>query len=280
MEIDRHMTFGYDLKVWPNTFRPDEGLGQAVEGFRNRMSDEQRSAWDTVYGPITDDFNAANLSGEDLVRWKYQRYLQDYLASIRSVDDNLGRLLDYLDAHDLADNTVVVYSSDQGFYLGEHGWFDKRWMYEESFRTPLIVRWPRVIEAGSINKDLVQNLDFAETFLDLAGVAIPDHMQGLSLAPLLRGERPSNWRDALYYQYYEFPGVHAVQRHYGVRTARYKLIHYYLIDEWELFDLQTDPQEMTSVYADPAYADVRADLEVRLAELRTQYAVPADTRGR
>ena len=276
MEIDRHMTFGYDLKLWPNTFRPDEGLGPAVERFRNRMTDEQRADWDATYGPIADDFYAADLSGDDLVRWKYQRYLQDYLGSIKSVDDNFGRLLDYLEEHDLADNTVVVYSSDQGFYLGEHGWFDKRWMYEESFRTPLIVRWPSVVEAGSVNTDLVQNLDFAETFLDLAGVDIPEHMQGLSLTPLFRGERPPDWRDALYYQYYEFPGVHAVPRHYGVRTDRYKLIHYYQIDEWELFDLETDPQEMMSVYDDPDYAEVRSGLEVRLVELRTEYAVPED----
>jgi len=280
MEIDRHMTFGYDLKLWPNTFRPDEGLTRAVENFRTRMTGEQRSAWDAAYGPIAAEFYAAKLSGDDLVRWKYQRYMQDYLASIKSVDDNLGRLLQYLEANDLADNTVVIYSSDQGFYLGEHGWFDKRWMYEESFRTPLVVRWPGVVRAGSVNTDLVQNLDFAETFLDLAGVAVPDHMQGLSLLPLLRGERPSDWRDALYYQYYEYPGTHAVQRHYGVRTDRYKLIHYYLIDEWELFDLESDPHEMTSVYNRPDYTEVRRALEVRLAKLRMQYAVPEDTRGR
>jgi len=280
MEIDRHMTFGYDLKLWPNTFRPDEGLTRAVENFRTRMSDGQRTAWDAAYGPIAEDFYADTPEGEDLVRWKYQRYMHDYLASIRSVDDNLGRLLDYLETSGLADNTVVVYSSDQGFYLGEHGWFDKRWMYEESFRTPLIVRWPGVVAPGSRNTDLVQNLDFAETFLEMAGAPVPGQMQGRSLVPLLRGERPADWRDALYYQYYEFPGVHAVQRHYGVRTDRYKLINYYLIDEWELFDLETDPQELTSVYDDPAYADVRAGLETRLAELRQQYVVPEDTRGR
>ncbi len=280
MEIDRHMTFGYDLKLWPNTFRPDEGLNRSVENFRTRMTDEQRSAWDAVYGPIAVDFNAANLSGEDLVRWKYQRYMQDYLASIKSVDDNMGRLLEYLEANGLADNTVVIYSSDQGFYLGEHGWFDKRWMYEESFRTPLLVRWPNVVTPGSVNTDLVQNLDFAETFLDIAGVDVPAHMQGLSLVPLLRGQRPANWRDAVYYQYYEFPGTHAVQRHYGVRTDRYKLIHYYLINEWELFDLQADPHEMKSVYDNPDYADIRRTLEVRLTDLRTQYAVPDDSQRR
>ncbi len=279
MEIDRHMTLGYDLKVWPNLTRPDEPLMNAVRGFRERMNDDQRAAWDAVYEPIADAFNANPPEGRDLVRWKYQRYMRDYLASIKSVDDNLGRLLDYLEANDLADNTVVVYSSDQGFYLGEHGWFDKRWMYEESFRTPLIVRWPGVTTPGSRDTHLVQNLDFAQTFLDMAGADPSPDMQGVSLVPLLRGERPADWRNAVYYQYYEFPGVHAVQRHYGVRTDRYKLIHYYQIDEWELFDLRTDPQEMRSVHADPAYAAVRVQLEQRLRELRTEYAVPDDTRG-
>ena len=200
--------------------------------------------------------------------------MEDYLSSIASVDDNLGRLLDYLDEQGLADNTVVIYSSDQGFYLGEHGWYDKRWMYEESFRTPLIVRWPDRVRPGTVNTDLVQNLDFAPTFLGLAGVAPPEHMQGLSLVPLLEGDRPADWRDAIYYQYFEFPGVHAVQRHYGVRTARYKLIHYYLIDEWELFDLDRDPSELRSVYDDPGYATVRAELSDRLAALRLEYQVP------
>jgi arylsulfatase A-like enzyme len=166
--------------------------------------------------------------------------------------------------------------SDQGFYLGEHGWFDKRWMYEESLRMPLIVRWPGVVDAGSENTQLVQNLDFAETFLELAGVPVPDTMQGRSLVPLLRGEQPGDWRDAIYYQYYEFPGVHEVQRHYGVRTERYKLIHYYLIDEWELFDLERDPDELQSVYDDPEYAQIRRELEERLAALRTEYEVPEE----
>jgi arylsulfatase A-like enzyme len=278
MEIDRHMTLSYDLKLWPNLLRPDEPLLNAVNNFRERMTDDQRAAWDAVYAPVADQFHADPPEGRDLVRWKYQRYMQDYLASIRSVDDNLGRVLAHLESRGLSDNTIVVYSSDQGFYLGEHGWFDKRWMYEESFRTPLIVRWPGVTGTGTRNRQLVQNLDFAQTFLDMAGVTAPESMQGRSLVPLLRGEAVT-WRDALYYHYYEFPGVHAVPRHYGVRTDRYKLIHYYQLDEWELFDLQTDPQELQSVHADPAYADVRAQLARRLEELRSQYAVPADLRG-
>ncbi len=274
MAIDADMRFGYDLKLWPNTITPDDGLNQAVERFRERLTAEQLAAWDAAYGPDNEAFYAAALEGEDLVRWKYQRYMKDYLRTIRSVDDNLGRLLAYLDESGLADDTVVVYNSDQGFFLGEHGWFDKRWMYEESLRMPLVVRWPGVTQPGSQTDALVQNLDFAQTFLDMAGVDAPADMQGRSLVPLLSGRQLGDWRDAIYYHYYEFPGVHAVQRHYGVRTDRYKLIHYYLIDEWELFDLQTDPDELSSVHDDPEYAEIRAGLETRLAELRVEYAVP------
>jgi len=276
MSVKDHLRLAYDLKLWPPTFKPDEDLIGAVESFRERLTPEQLDAWDSAYGPRNEEFFDSPPEGDDLVRWKYQRYMHDYLSTISSVDDNLGRLLTYLDEAGLADNTVVIYSSDQGFYLGEHGWYDKRWMYEESLRMPLIVRWPGVVEAGSENSDLVQNLDFAETFLEMAGVPVPEQMQGRSLVPLLRGEHPADWRDAIYYQYYEFPGVHAVQRHYGIRTERYKLIHYYLIDEWELFDLEADPDELLSVYDDSEYAEVRMELEARLAELRVQYAVPQE----
>jgi arylsulfatase A-like enzyme len=240
------------------------------------LTEAQLAVWDAAYGPRNDAFAEAGLEGDALVRWKYQRYIKDYLRSIASVDDNLGRVLDYLDEHGLAENTLVVYTSDQGFFLGEHGWFDKRWMYEESLRTPLIVRWPAVVAPGSVSQDLVQNLDLAETFLDAAGVPAPSVMQGRSLLPLLRGEEPSDWRDAIYYQYFEYPGWHMVRRHYGIRTRRYKLIHYYEIGEWELFDLQADPDEMRSVYDDPAYADIRQELQERLTELRRRYAVPEE----
>jgi arylsulfatase A-like enzyme len=184
--------------------------------------------------------------------------------------------MDQLEEMGLSENTIVVYTSDQGFYLGEHGWFDKRFMYEESFRTPLMIKWPSVIMAGQVNLDLVQNLDFAETFLDAAGIQIPNDMQGKSMLPLLKGEK-EKWRDALYYQYYEYPGIHAVKRHYGVRTNHYKLIHFYHdIDEWELYDLEKDPMEMNNLYVNPEYADVRQELHKRLDELREQYQVPAD----
>ncbi|MCH7823528.1 MAG: DUF4976 domain-containing protein [Acidobacteria bacterium] len=249
------------------------------------LTDEQLEVWNAAYEPKNEAFREAALEGDDLVRWKYQRYLKDYLRAVAAVDDQLGRVLAYLDDSGLADNTVVVYSSDQGFFLGDHGWFDKRWMYEESFRTPLIVRWPGVTAAASEDSHLVQNLDFAQTFLDIAGVpggAGTEEMQGRSLVPLLRGEDPADWRTSLYYHYYEYPAVHSVQRHYGVRTARYKLIHYYNLGEWELFDLETDPDELVNLYDEPAYAEVVADLEADLAGLRELYAVPEidpDTTG-
>ena len=247
---------------------------------RRRMNDEQWAAWRAAYGPKNEAFAEANRTGKDLVRWKYQRYVKDYLRCVAGVDDGVGRVLDYLDESGLAENTIVIYSSDQGFYLGEHGWFDKRFMYEESYRMPLLVKWPGVTEPGSVDRHLVSNLDFAETFLDVAGAEIPDDMQGESLVPLLRGENPADWRDALYYQYYEFQPdrqtVHAVRRHNGVRTDRYKLIHFYNLGQWELFDLEKDPHEMTSVADDPAYADVLAGLKAKLAELQTEYAVPDD----
>lgn len=208
------------------------------------------------------------------MRWKYQRYIKDYLRCVAAVDDDVGRVLDYLDQEGLADHTVVIYSSDQGFFLGDHGWYDKRWMYEESLRIPLIVRWPGTVTPGSESSHLVQNLDFAPTFLEIAGAPIPEDMQGRSLVPLLRGEDPPDWRESIYYHYYEYPGAHSVQRHYGVRTDRHKLIYYYELDEWELFDLQQDPDELKSVYDDPQYADVVRQLKAELQRLRELYKVP------
>ena len=253
MTIARHMN-DLDLKFVPP----------------NYLNEEQLKVFNDTYGPKNKVLEEAKLSGKDLVRWKYQRYVKDYLRCIASVDDNLGRVLDYLDETGLAKNTVVIYSSDQGFYLGDHGWFDKRWMYEESLRMPLVVRWPGVTKPGSVNSDLVQNLDFAETFLEIGKVAVPDDMQGKSLVPLLNGKTPHDWRKSVYYHYYEFPGWHDVRRHYGVRTDRHKLIHYYDIGEWELFDLEADPDEIKSVYDDPKYAAVRKELEVELDRLRKE----------
>jgi arylsulfatase A-like enzyme len=240
------------------------------------LTPEQLEQWNRAYDVVNAPLRDGSLSGDSLTRFKYQRYIRDYVASVASIDDNLGRLLAYLDESGLAENTVVVYTSDQGFFLGDHGWFDKRWMYEESMRTPLIVRWPGTAAPGSRNTDLVQNLDYAETILDIAGVTIPPSMQGRSLVPLLRGETPSDWRDALYYQYFEYPGWHMVRRHYGIRTKRHKLIHYYEIGEWELFDLESDPDELRSVYDDPAYQEIAEELKIRLDALRAQYQVPAE----
>lgn len=237
------------------------------------LTPAQLKQWNAAYDPKNKQFQEANLEGEELIRWKYQRYMKDYLRCIASVDDNLGRVLDYLEESGLADNTVVIYSSDQGFYLGDHGWFDKRWMYEESLRMPFIVRWPGKVKPGQVDDHLVQNLDFAETFLNIAGVKIPDDMQGRSLVPLFEGKDPADWRDSIYYHYYEWPGAHMVQRHYGVRTDRYKLVYYYPIDEWELFDLQKDPEELQSVYEDGAYASVVQKLKAELKRLRKQYEV-------
>jgi arylsulfatase A-like enzyme len=236
------------------------------------LTPEQQQAWDAVYVPQNEAFQKANLQGDDLIRWKYQRYMKDYLRCIDSVDENVGRLLDYLDANGLAENTIVVYTSDQGFFLGDHGWFDKRFMYEESLRMPLLVRYPQRAKAGTTVSQLVQNLDFAQTFLDYAGVDAPGDMQGRSLRPLLEDKSPLDWRDAVYYHYYEYPAEHSVKRHYGIRTERYKLLHfYYDIDEWELYDLQADPEEKHNLYHDPAHQDLVARLTRRLRALQAQY---------
>lgn len=243
------------------------------------LNEEQKVKWEAYYGPKNEDFRKANLQGDDLVRWRYQRYMHDYLSCIASVDESVGQVLDYLAEAGLEENTIVVYASDQGFYLGEHGWFDKRWIFEESLRTPLLVRWPGVTKPGSTNTDLVSNVDFAATFLDAAGVTIPDDLQGKSLRPILSGTTPKDWRKSFYYHYYEFPGPHDVARHYGVVTDRYKLVRFYDFDnpafeEWELFDLKTDPQEMKSVYGESAYAKVQTDLHEELKRLRTELKVP------
>jgi len=239
------------------------------------LTPEQLKLWNAAYAKENEAFRAAHLTGKELVRWKYQRYIKDYLRCVAGVDEQLGRVLKYLEDKGLDKNTIVIYSSDQGFYLGDRGWYDKRWMYEESLRMPLLVRWPGVTRPGSENKDLVQNLDFAPTLLEAAGLKIPDDMQGRSLVPLLQGETPKDWRTSIYYHYFEYPAVHMVQRHYGVRTATHKLIHYYLIDEWELFDLVRDPGERQNVYADPKYADLVKTLKAELQRLRKHYK--ADT---
>ncbi len=267
MSIAQSMLDGYDLKMWR---KEDEDTALWKNSY-GRLNDEQRKIWDGAYDAKIKMFEQANLSGKELVKWKYQRYMKDYLRCIRSVDDNIGRVLDYLDESGLAENTMVIYSSDQGFYLGEHGWFDKRFMYEESFRTPLAARWPTVIKAGSVCAELVQNIDYAQTFLDAAGFDAPSDMQGESMIPLMKGQVPGDWRKSLYYHYYEFPGSHNVRKHEGVVTKRYKLIHFYNLDEWEFYDLEKDPSEMMNCYNSEQYREIIGNLKDELKELRVKY---------
>ncbi len=267
MQVDGHAQWGHDFKLRTD---PD-GNATGFDNELKRFNEKQKADWLAAYTPKNEAFKAAKLEGKELGIWKFNRYIKDYLRTIKSVDDGVGEVLDYLEEAGLAENTIVVYTSDQGFYLGEHGWFDKRFMYEESFRTPLLVRYPKEIKAGTKIEKLVQNLDFAPTFLDYAGIEIPADMQGESFRKLVSG-KTSEWRDAVYYTYYEYPSVHMVKRHYGVATERYKLMHfYYDIDEWEMYDLQTDPSEMKNIYDDPAYADVQEELHAKLTELREQY---------
>lgn len=279
MNLLTHMNWAGDSKIYPELMDElgiEETANWDKKAFARevgRLNPAQRAEWDKVYGPINEEFkkNYPDMSQKDLMKWRYQRYMQDYLGCIAAVDEGVGRVLDYLDRNGLRDNTIVVYTSDQGFYLGEHGWFDKRFIYDESFKTPLLVRWPSVITPGTVNTQMVQNLDFAQTFLAAAGIKAPADMQGESLVPLFKGDT-ENFRDAVYYHYYEYPAVHMVKRHYGVVTEDYKLAHfYYDVDEWELYDRKKDVQEMKNVYNDPAYADVVAELHKKLADLRVKY---------
>lgn len=275
MEIDRHMTLAYDLKVRPAPVGTQDWEHDFWSGMDERMTAAQRGAWDAAFGPRNTAFLAAPPSGTDLVRWKYQEYVRDYLRTIASVDDNVGRVLEYLDETGLADNTIVVYTSDQGFYLGEHGWFDKRWIYEESLRTPLLVRWPARIPAGGVTRALAANVDLAPTFLAVAGIEVPEPMHGTSLTPVFEAPQ-SRPRESFYYHYYESDGPHAVPVHYGVVTDRYKLVRYPELDAWELFDTVSDPQELINRYADESVLAIRQQLTEQLHRLRRDLAVPPE----
>ncbi len=279
MNIMHHMAWSGDNKVFPEVM--DE-LGIAEIGFdkqryryeTGRFTASQAEHFRKAYSKINEDFKKAYpaMSEKDKMKWKYQRYMQDYLGTIKAVDENVGRVLDYLEANNLMQNTIIVYTSDQGFYLGEHGWFDKRFVYDQSFKTPLLIAWPGVTKAGVKSDELVQNLDFAETFLDAAGVKIPEDMQGESLVPLLKGDRKKWTREEVYYHYYEYPAEHMVNRHYAIVTKDYKLIHYYFVeDQWELIDRKKDPDELKNVYNDPAYEKIKKDLHQRLDRLRKKY---------
>jgi len=279
MSILHHMSWSGDNKVFPEVMDelgiPEIGYDKLRYAYENkRFTPSQAENFRKAYAKINEDIKAnyAGMTDKDKMRWKYQRYLQDYLGTIKAVDENVGRLLNYLETNNLMKNTIIVYTSDQGFYLGEHGWFDKRFVYDQSFKTPLLIAWPGKTKPGSRSDALVQNLDFAQTFLDAAGVSAPADMQGESLVPLLKGENQKWKREAVYYHYYEYPAEHMVNRHYAIVTANYKLIHYYYVeDQWELIDRKKDPQELKNVYNDPAYAKIKKELHAQLEQLRKQY---------
>lgn len=264
MEIGKWLSDTWDLKLdmYPEINNNKDKLWRDAFG---RLSEKEQKAFAESYQDENDAFHGANLSGKELIRWKYQRYMKDYLRTVQSIDDNVGRVIEYLKENDLYDNTIIVYTSDQGFYLGEHGWFDKRFMYEESFRTPLIISWPERIKPGHTSDAAVMNLDIGETLLDAAGAAIPEDMQGESFLPiLLTGKTPAGWRDYVYYHYYASGGEHNVAKHIGVRSEDFKLIYFYENEEWELYDLRRDPNEMDNVYDDSEYLAVRSMMEEEL----------------
>lgn len=246
-----------------------------MKGAYERMNKEERKHWNEAYAQRIAEYKSmqGRVSEEEMTSWKYQQYMKDYCAVVKGVDENVGRLLDYLKSIGELDNTLIIYTSDQGFYLGEHGWFDKRFMYEESFTSPMLMRLPGAIKAGRTSKAFAMNIDLAPTILDYAGVEIPSDIQGRSLRPVVEneGKAPEGWRTAVYYHYYEYPSWHSVKRHYGIRTERYKLIHFYNdVDEWELYDLKKDPKEMKSVYDDPEYASVRDSMHKQLEQLQIE----------
>lgn len=283
MSLKDHFYWGHDAKLhgdgdYPEHFR--SGIGNREY---RRMNAEQRAAWDEQYEPENQAFlakmKAGELSDKDILRWKYQRYTKDYLRTVAAVDEGVGRVLDYLDEQKLSENTIVIYSSDQGFYLGEHGWYDKRWMFEESLKMPFLVRWPGVITPGTQSTALIQNIDYAPTFLEAAGAEIPADIQGRSLIPVFKNQSraPADWRDAIYYAYYENAAVHEVPIHDGIRTQRYKAMFFPRGRQWQLFDLVTDPQEMQSVHAEQAYQPILQGLQRRYHDLRAFYHVNSAT---
>ncbi len=276
MEIDRHFHWTYDLKL-----RKDERNGVELTGLDyhgaseyNRMDEAQKKEWNAHFGPENQAFlkKVGSMSDKEIVSWKYQRYMKNYLATVKAVDDSVGRMLDYLKENDLVENTIVIYSSDQGFYLGEHGWYDKRWMFEESFKMPFVIRWPGVTTPGSRPLEMIQNIDYAPTFLEAAGIKIPTEIQGKSILPTLKGETKS-WRKSLYYSYYG-KGEHNVPTHFGVRSETHKLFYIPDTKEWQMFDLIKDPQEMKSVYGDPTYATEQKELTAEFQRLRKHYEAP------
>lgn len=274
MTIEHTLLEDWDLKLITREEMLADSNNFLYQAYK-RMPAEVQDKWDAMYAKRIEEYRRNDMKGKALVSWKYQQYMRDYLATVLAVDENIGRLLNYLEEIGQLDNTLIVYTSDQGFFLGEHGWFDKRFMYEEAQRMPLVMRYPKVIKARSVADAMCMNVDFASTFLDFAGVEIPGDIQGTSLKPILEneGKTPEKWRDAVYYHYYEYPAVHSVKRHYGIRTRDYKLIHFYNdIDEWEMYDLKADPKEMNSVYGKPGYAKKQEELMTLLHKTQEQYA--------
>jgi arylsulfatase A-like enzyme len=289
MRIEQ-MALSGDLKIHPRYYDVDSSSAGSPtydkeldwEHMYGRMTDAQKTAWDAHYNKIGEAFQAAKLSGDSLTAWKYQRYMQDYLRCVLSVDENIGRVLDYLDEAGLAENTLVIYTSDQGFYLGEHVWYDKRFMYEQSFSTPMLIRYPAQIPPGQRIDQMAVNVDIARTVIEYAQLPADTEMHGMSWAPILStttsstpsdGNMPA-WRDAVYYHYYQSGGWHTVKRHFGVRTATHKLLCYYDKGEWELYDLERDPEEVQNIYADPGNAEL---VESMKAKLKTEMIAVNDT---
>ncbi|MFT5498178.1 MAG: arylsulfatase A-like enzyme [Kiritimatiellia bacterium] len=280
LEIDRHMHLNFDLFVdLTADFDGNAHKGQFDRSaWRNlqRMTLEQTKIWRDAYAPKDKAFHEAKLSGKELVRWKYQRYVKNYLRCVKGVDESVGTLMQTIDELGLSEDTVVIYSSDQGFYIGDHGWYDKRWMYEESLMMPFVIKWPSTIKPGTRTDKMIQNIDYAPTFLAMAGASIPADIQGASLLPILQGKNPKDWRTSIYYHYYEYPSVHMVPRQNGIRTERYKLIHFYQFDEWEMYDLETDPDERTNLYMNPEHAPQVTALKQELKALVATYEDDSD----
>ncbi len=267
MEISKWLSPEYDLKEEMFPEPPYKRYDNLWKARFSRLTPEQQQAYLKAYKPENDAFRKANLQGKALTKWKYQRFIKDYLRTVQTIDDNVGRVINYLKTHGLYENTIIVYTSDQGFYLGEHGWFDKRFMYKESFRTPLIVSWPGTIKPGTKSNVPVMNLDIGETLLDAAGAKIPDDMQGRSFLPVLKGEKPADWRKYVYYHYYVDGGEHNVAKQVGVRSKRYKLIYFYENDEWELYDMKNDPHEVNNIFGN---ADYKAVQDSMIYQLKVQ----------
>lgn len=277
MTIAKDFTWGHDMLLHGKPADP-RFLGGMENGEYQRMTPEQKEAFDKAYAKENEklmaDLAAGKMDDTAVIRWKYQRYIKNYLRCIKAVDENVGRVLDYLDQSGLTENTIVIYSADQGFYLGEHGWYDKRWIFEESLSMPFLIRWPGVVKKGVRAKALIQNIDYAPTFLQMAGLTIPGDMQGRSLLPVLKdqGKAPADWRTGIYYAYYG-ENTHSVPMHDGVRTDRYKIFFLPNSQEWQLFDMEKDPKELKSVHADPAYQTILADMKRRYHALRQEYEV-------